>query len=50
MSFPGLKPAEDMDFIITSIASSSESRDGANPPSSPTLVEIFLSSKFFFKF
>ena len=41
---------EDIDFIIISIASSSEPRDGANPPSSPTLVEIFLSSKFFFKF
>ena len=42
--------AADIDFIITSIASSSELKEGANPPSSPTLVEIFLSSKFFFKF
>ena len=50
MSKPGFNLAISIASTINFKASSLEFIDGANPPSSPTLVRSFLDFKIFFKF
>ena len=48
MSSPGLYPLLSIAFMIKLSASSALERDGAKPPSSPTVVDIFLLARIFF--